>query len=107
MATDETDGCDTFDHFWTNSEGLPPKDKPAYPPTTKQTTIRFRPQFYVSVLVLIYAGLLLAAWLISSLLSRDKIISLPNAEDYDANRRWYQAARVLWSIVGVATLLLS
>ena len=107
ITTDETDGCDTSDHFLTNSEGLPPKDKPAYLQATNQTTFRFRSQFYVPVLVLIYAGLLLAAWLIFSLLSRDKIISLPKAEDYGANRRWYQAAQVLWSIFGVATLLLS
>ncbi|OQD62998.1 hypothetical protein PENPOL_c010G03226 [Penicillium polonicum] len=95
------------------------KPKPKYPHPTTANTVRFRPQLYVPLLVLIYTGLLLAAWSILCLSSRSLIVSIPSGDSYDyiheswvqsyvdRNQKWWRAARVMWSVVGVLTLPLA
>ncbi|KAJ5957640.1 hypothetical protein N7501_011919 [Penicillium viridicatum] len=100
-----------------NTEEIKPKPKYRHPTTAN--TVRFRPQLYVPVLVLIYTGLLLAAWSILCLSSRSLIVSIPSGDSYDyiheswvqsyvdRNQKWWRAARVMWSVVGVLTLPLA
>ncbi|KAJ5517242.1 hypothetical protein N7527_008802 [Penicillium freii] len=100
-----------------NTEEIKPKPKCRHPTTAN--TVRFRPQLYVPVLVLIYTGLLLAAWSILCLSSRSLIVSIPSGDSYDyiheswvqsyvdRNQKWWRAARVMWSVVGVLTLPLA
>lgn len=95
------------------------KPKPKYRHPTTANTVRFRPQLYVPLLVLIYTGLLLAAWSILCLSSRSLIVSIPSGDSYDyiheswvqsyvdRNQKWWRAARVMWSVVGVLTLPLA
>ncbi|KAI9932342.1 hypothetical protein MW887_009855 [Aspergillus wentii] len=82
----------------------------------KKSAVAFSTPLYVPILLLVYTGCMLAAWLIQCILSRRLIVSSPNPADYfylptsdiedavHANTKWYRAAGVLWSIVTVATL---
>ncbi|PYI01959.1 hypothetical protein BO78DRAFT_472951 [Aspergillus sclerotiicarbonarius CBS 121057] len=93
--------------------------KPASSRPTKPKEIRFWPQIYVPILVMIYVGLLLAAWSIICLLSRGRLVRSLDSEEYytadsinvqaflTAVSRWHRAGTVLWNIVGVATIPLA
>jgi hypothetical protein len=56
--------------------------KPADPSPKKPESVRFWHQLYIPFLLFIYVGLLLAAWLILCLLSRDRVVRAPDSEEY-------------------------
>ncbi|EYE92271.1 uncharacterized protein EURHEDRAFT_405380 [Aspergillus ruber CBS 135680] len=115
------------ENFTVSNHLLSPEESPPTTRTTttvtdtknkdnsKQSTVRFWPQIYVPILVLLYTAILLTAWSIFCVLSRGSMASIPNVLNHykyspdveaalKANERWYRAARVLWGIIGVSTI---
>lgn len=115
------------ENFTVSNHLLSPEESPPTTRTTttvtdtknkdnsKQSTVRFWPQIYVPILVLLYTAILLTAWSIFCVLSRGSMASIPNVLNHykyspdveaalKAHERWYRAARVLWGIIGVSTI---